>query len=154
MFAQTQIIGRLGQDADVRYMPSGAPVANFSVATDEKWKDKQGQQQERTTWYRCALFGPVVEALEQYLKKGQLVFCEGIMQERTWQDRDGNERKSWELKVNTVKLLGGRSQGSQASGGGIPNSSAPPPASSSGSGQIPGAGTPPAADDFDDDIPF
>lgn len=137
-------------------MPSGGAVANFSVATDEKWKDKQtGEQKERTTWYRCALFGPIVEKISQYLSKGQLVFAEGIMHERKWTDQQGVERYSWEMKVDTIKLLGGRQGSSGAAGG--PGGQIPGgqqgQGGSSGSGQIPGAGAPPS-DDFDDDIPF
>lgn len=108
MFAQTQIIGRLGKDPETRYTGGGAAVTNFSVATDETWKDNAGEKKTRTTWYKVVAWKKLAEICQQYLHKGDLVFLSGRMQEREWEDKSGAKRTSWELVAETMKMLGGR----------------------------------------------
>ena len=139
------IVGNLGQDPDTRYMPSGGAVTNFTVATNESWKDKQtGEQKDRTEWHKVAMFGRLAEISAEYLKKGSQVYIEGKLRTRKWQDRDGNDRYTTEIIADEMRMLGGRGGGSAPMGGGDPG-----PGSSGGSG-----GSAPPADDFDDDIPF
>lgn len=107
-FHQTIVVGHLGRDPETRYLPSGDAVANFSVAVTEKWKSKEGDKKESTTWYRINAFGKLAEICGQYLAKGSQVMIVGKMQERAWQDKDGQERKSWELRAETMQILGGR----------------------------------------------
>ena len=118
------LIGHLGQDPDVRAMPSGSSVANLSLATNEQWRDKNtGEQQERTEWHRLALFGRLAEIAGQYLRKGAPVYVEGRLRTRKWQDRDGHDRYSTEIVVNDLQMLGGRGGTSQAG----PDRPSPPP---------------------------
>ena len=102
MYHRTEIIGRVGKDPEVRYTSTGQAVANFSVAVTEKFKDK-----EHTTWYSVQVWGKLAELAGEYVTKGMLIFIEGRMNEREWEDRDGNKRRSWELIGNTMKFLGG-----------------------------------------------
>ncbi len=134
------IVGNLGQDPDTRYMPSGGAVTNFTVATNESWKDKQtGEQKDRTEWHKVAMFGRLAEISAEYLRKGSQVYIEGKLRTRKWQDRDGNDRYTTEIIADEMQMLGGRGGGSAPMGGGDPG---------------PGSKPPPPADDFDDDIPF
>ena len=92
------IIGNLGQDPEIKYTQSGSPVANLSVATSERWKDKNtGEQKEQTEWHRVVVFGRLAEIAEQYLKKGSKVFIEGKIQTRDWEDADGNKKYTTEV---------------------------------------------------------
>ncbi len=137
------LVGHLGQDPEVRSMPSGSSVANLSLATNEQWRDKNtGEQQERTEWHRLALFGRLAEIAGQYLRKGAPVYVEGRLRTRKWQDRDGHDRYSTEIVVNELQMLGGRGSTSQAD----PDRPAPPAESRD----------PASRPDmpFDDDIPF
>ncbi len=137
------LVGHLGQDPDVRSMPSGSSVANLSLATNEQWRDKNtGEQQERTEWHRLALFGRLADIAGQYLRKGAPVYVEGRLRTRKWQDRDGHDRYSTEIVVNDLQMLGGRGGTSQA-GPDRPS----PPAESRGPASRPDM-------PFDDDIPF
>src|SRR5881392_2033426 len=101
------LIGRLGSDPEIRYTPSGAAVANFSVATNEVWNDKQGQKQERTEWHRVVVWGKLAELCNQYLQKGREAYLEGRLQTRQWQDKDGNTKYTTEVHAQTVQFLGG-----------------------------------------------
>lgn len=112
------IIGNLGSDPDVRYTQSGVPVASFRVATTERWKDKQGQMQEQTEWHSCNVWGKLAEICGEYLKKGSKVYVEGSIHTRKWQDQDGKDRFSTEIKVREMKMLDGKRQESGGSGGG------------------------------------
>ena len=138
------IVGNLGQDPETRYMPSGSAVTNFTVATNESWKDKQtGEPKDRTEWHRIAMFGRLAEVAAEYLRKGSQVYIEGKLRTRKWQDRDGKDRYTTEIIADEMQMLGGRG------GGSAPMSSDSEPAN------VPaGAPPPPPADDFDDDIPF
>lgn len=100
------LIGRLGQNPEIRYTPSGAAVANFSVATHESWTDKSGQRQEKTEWHRIVVWGKTAENCNQYLAKGRQVYVEGRLQTRQWQDKDGQTKYTTEVQAQTVQFLG------------------------------------------------
>ena len=102
------LVGRLGQNPEVRYTPSGAAVANFSVATNENWTDKQGQKQERTEWHRVVVWGKLAELCNQYLAKGRQVYLEGRLQTREWEDKAGVKKHTTEVHAQTVQFLGGQ----------------------------------------------
>ena len=101
-------MGRLGQDPELKYTPSGAAVCNFSLATSENWTDKSGQKQERTEWHRIVVWGKLAELCNQYLAKGRQAYVEGRIQTRSWDDKDGNKRYTTEINANTVQFIGGR----------------------------------------------
>ncbi len=100
------LVGRLGQNPEVRYTPSGAAVANFSLATNENWIDKSGQKQEKTEWHRIVVWGKTAENCNQYLAKGRQVYVEGKLQTRQWQDKDGQTKYTTEVQAQTVQFLG------------------------------------------------
>ncbi len=106
------IVGRLGQDPELKYTPSGAAVCNFSVATSENWSDRDGQRQERTEWHRIVVWGKQAENCNQYLAKGRQVYLEGSLQTRSWEAKEGGKRYTTEIIARTVQFLGGNSQGS------------------------------------------
>lgn len=101
------LVGNLGRDAELRYTPGGAAVCNFSVATTEVWNDKSGQKQEKTEWHKVTLWGKTAEALSEYLQKGKQVYVEGRLETRKWQDKDGNDKYSTEVRADKITLLGG-----------------------------------------------
>lgn len=101
------VLGRLGGDPEVRYTPSGAAVANFNMATNESWTDKEGQKQERTEWHRIVVWGKLGELCGQYLTKGRQAFVEGRIQTRDWTDKEGNKRYTTEIIAQNVQFLGG-----------------------------------------------
>ena len=100
------LIGNLGSDPETRFTPSGAQVANFSLATSESWNDKNGQRQERTEWHRIVLWQRLAEIAGQYLKKGSKIYIEGKLQTRSWEDQQGHKRQATEIVANTMKMLG------------------------------------------------
>ena len=140
------LIGRLGRDPEVRHMPNGEAVCNFSIATSETWKDQHGQKQERTEWHNITLYRRMAEVAGQYLKKGSLVYIEGRIQSRKYTDKDGIERTAYEIIGNEMKMLGGKAEGSSESA-----NTAKPPAPPRR--QTPAAPAQPV-DDIDDDVPF
>jgi single-strand DNA-binding protein len=146
------IVGNLGQDPETRYMPSGAAVTNFTVATNESWKDKQtGEQKDRTEWHRVAMFNRLAEVAAEYLRKGSQVYIEGKLRTRKWQGQDGNDRYTTEIIADEMQMLGGRGDGGGGNfGGGKPSQGGSKP-SQGGGGNAPPQ---PGPDDFDDDIPF
>jgi single-strand DNA-binding protein len=111
------LVGRLGRDPETRYTSGGQAVANFSVATDESYKDRNGERQKRTEWHKIVVWGKQAEIAQQYLKKGSLVFIEGRIQSREWQDKEGQKRTSFEIVANNFRMLGGRGD-SMAAGAG------------------------------------
>ena len=138
------LVGNLGKDPEVRYMPNGNAVANITLATSESWKDKtSGEQQEKTEWHRIVMFRRLGEIAGEYLKKGSQVYIEGKLQTRKWQDNSGNDRYTTEIVANEMQMLGSR--GGSANFGG--DSAAAPAAAASSAAPAP-------AGDFDDDIPF
>ena len=112
------LVGRLGRDPETRFTGGGQAVANFSVATDETYKDKNGERQKRTEWHKIVVWGKQAEIAQQYLKKGSLVFIEGRIQSREWQDKEGQKRTSFEIVASNFRMLGGRGDGAPGSGGG------------------------------------
>ncbi|MDQ6618385.1 MAG: single-stranded DNA-binding protein [Pseudomonadota bacterium] len=152
------LIGNLGADPETRFLPSGEAVCNIRIATTEKWKDRaSGETKEATEWHRISLFGRQAEVAGEYLKKGSAVYIEGRIQTRKWQDKEGKDQYTTEVRADRMQLLGGRggSGGDTefASGGGAPSrSNTAGPATRGGSAQ--GGAKKPATDDFDDDIPF
>ena len=147
------LVGNLGKDPEVRYMPSGGAVANLTIATSETWKDKQsGQNQEKTDWHRVVMFNRLGEIAGEYLKKGSQVYIEGKLQTRKWQDQQGQDKYTTEIVANEMQMLGGRSGGAQAGGQQYqqPQQQAPAQQPQQAPQQNNNAGF----DDFDDDIPF
>jgi single-strand DNA-binding protein len=145
------IVGHLGKEVESRYLPSGDAVANFSVAVSESWKDKNsGEKRENTTWFRVNAFGKLAEICSQYLVKGSSVLIEGKMQARDWEDKDGNKRQSWELKADSMQMLGSKPSG------GSGDQPAPEPRRAPASNPAQGQAKKPSPnfDDLDDDIPF
>jgi single-strand DNA-binding protein len=162
------LVGNIGKDPEVRYMPSGDAMVNLTVATTDNWKDKEGQKQERTEWHRVSIFGKLAEIAGQYLKKGSQVYFEGSLKTRKWQNKEGQDQYTTEIIADKMQMLGGRSGDSQSpsnsnqgtggrqsnSGGGGGNYQ--PPAQSN---ESPGHRPQPQSshgfeDDFSDDIPF
>ena len=135
------LVGNLGGDPEVRYMPNGNAACNVSLATSESWKDKQtGEQKERTEWHNLSFYRRLAEIAGEYLRKGSQVYVEGRLQTRKWQDKNGNDRYTTEIIVNEMQML-------DSKGGGSTGFTSEQPAQSS-------AASAPSNDDFDDDIPF
>ncbi len=110
------LVGNLGNDPEIRYMPNGGAVANITIATSESWRDKQtGEQREKTEWHRVSLFGKLAEVAGEYLRKGSQVYIEGQLQTRKWQDQQGQDRYTTEVVVQgfngVMQMLGGKAQG-------------------------------------------
>ena len=149
------LVGNLGKDPEVRYMPNGNAVANITLATSESWKDKtSGEQQEKTEWHRVVMFRRLGEIAGEYLKKGSQVYIEGKLQTRKWQDNSGNDRYTTEIVASEMQMLGGRGGGGSA---GFSSDSAPSqsaPSQSAPSQSAPAPATAAAGCEFDDDIPF
>ena len=147
------LIGNLGRDPEVRYMPSGDAVANITIATTETWKDKGGEKQEQTEWHRVAMFGKTAEIAGEYLKKGSQVYIEGKLQTRKWTDKEGQERYTTEIRADRMQMLGSRSGGSERMA--PPEDDAPPRANAAAPAKKPAAtGKGGGFDDIEDDIPF
>ncbi|MCG8380942.1 MAG: single-stranded DNA-binding protein [Gammaproteobacteria bacterium] len=141
------IVGNLGNDPEMRYMPSGSAVANLSVATTDSWKDKQtGQNQEQTEWHRVVFFNRLAEIAGEYLRKGSQVYIEGSLRTRKWTDKSGNDRYTTEIVGRDLQMLGGR--GSEGAGAQASNAPYTPPAQKN---DMPASGSDAG---FDDDIPF
>lgn len=157
------IVGRLGQDPEVRYAPSGAAFANLSVATSEQWRDKQtGEQKEQTEWHRVVLSGKLAEVAGEYLRKGAEVYLEGKLRTRKWTDQSGVEKYTTEVLVGvggTMQMLGGRQESGSQKGNAHQQSGGwgktqTPPAGSQSQQQHKASSTNEPPPDFDDDIPF
>ena len=113
--AKVSIIGNLGRDAELRYLPSGLAVLDFSIAANERWTDRNGQQQENTTWFRISVFGKQADVLKQYLTRGKQVYIDGRLRMNEYTDRNGEKRFSLDVKADTVQLLGSRGAGEDRS---------------------------------------
>ena len=171
------IVGNLGRDPEMRTFPSGDRVANVTVATTDKWKDKQsGEMKEATEWHRIVFNGRLAEIAGEYLRKGSQVYVEGSLRTRKWTDKDGIEKYTTEIRADQMQMLGSRqgmggggAGGGGGSGGGgggsfegddggydsAPRRSAPPARAPAPAAQRPAAGKPSSGfDDMDDDIPF
>lgn len=141
MFNKVLLIGNLGADPDMRYLPSGEAIANFRMATTEKFKDKTGAMKEETEWHRISFFGRQAETIGQYLKKGSLIHVEGKIRTRKWQDKEGKDQYTTEIKGTDYKMLGSRGGESQSA----------PPADSQAPASAPAQAN---GGKLDDDIPF
>lgn len=172
------LLGNVGADPDVRFLPSGNPVCNLRIATSETWKDKQtGERQEKTEWHSIVVFNKLAEIVQQYVHKGSKLYIEGKLQTRKWQAQDGTDRYSTEIVANDIQMLDSRSDGGQQQGGYQNQQQAPQQQrpmnqgqhqqrqqpnnyqnAQNGVGQQQGSphGAPPASgfDDFNDEIPF
>ncbi len=163
------LVGNLGKDPETRYAPNGDAICNITVATTDSWKDKAtGEKKEMTKWHRVAFFGRLAEIAGQYLRKGSAVYVEGSLRTRKWQDKDGNDRYTTEIRADQMQMLGSR-QGSGGGGGGesygggggddfdqAPRQSAPRQAPQRPAPSAPQS-APPSSGGFggmDDDIPF
>jgi single-strand DNA-binding protein len=138
------LIGRLGKDPELKYTPSGAPVVNFSLATDESFKDRSGEQQNRTEWHRIVAWGKLAEICGEYLTKGKQVYIEGSIRSRQWEDQSGNKRTAYEIVARQMTMLGSRAESERAATERTPSdrpAAAPPEA-------------PPEPEITDEDIPF
>ena len=145
------LIGNLGKDPEVRYMPSGGAVANVTLATSETWKDKQsGENQERTEWHNVVFFNRLAEIAGEYLKKGSKVYVEGSLRTRKWQDKNGQDRYTTEIVAAEMQMLDGRGAG--GAGGGSMGGGRDTGSSNAGPSSKNESAAP--AGDFDDDIPF
>lgn len=143
---KAMVIGRLGQDPEVRYTQSNTAVATLSVATSERYKDRNGEQQESTEWHRIVCFGRLAEICQQYLKKGSLAYFEGPIQTRSWEDKDGQKRYTTEIKALNMQMLDSRGGNGGGQQGGDQSQQSPQPAKSV---EIDNN-----FDDMDDDLPF
>jgi len=144
------LVGNLGQDPEIKYMPSGQAVCNITIATTESWKDKtSGEKVEKTEWHRIVFFRRLAEIAGEYLRKGSQVYVEGRLQTRKWQDQSGNDRYTTEIVANEMQMLGSRGSSGNFD-------TAPPPDTSSSSSSAPNAAPARKADEnfVDDDIPF
>ena len=121
------LIGNLGADPEIRYTPSGMAVANFNIATSEKWTTKEGQKEDRTEWHKIVTFGKLAEICGEYLAKGRPVYLEGRIQTRQWEDRDGNKRYTTEIVANQMQMLGGKGDRDTSAGAGPSTAEKPPP---------------------------
>jgi single-strand DNA-binding protein len=149
------IVGNLGADPETRYLPSGEAVTNIRVATTDKWKDKQsGEMKEATEWHRISFFGRQAEIAGEYLKKGSQVYVEGSLRTRKWQDKEGQDRYSTEIRADRMQMLGSRSGSGEPRG--EMRDDGPPMEGKAAAPKGAPAGKKPAGkfDDLEDDIPF
>src|SRR5579872_3269041 len=144
------LVGNLGRDAELRYTPGGAAVATLNMATTEVWNDKAGQRQEKTEWHRVVLWGKSAESLSEYLTKGKQIYVEGRLQTRKWQDKDGNDKYSTEIRSDRIVLLSG---GGGGGGGARQQRPAGAGAHAGGGDHMEPMGEP-VSELTDDDIPF
>jgi single-strand DNA-binding protein len=141
------LVGRLGRDPETRYTSGGQAVCNFTMATDETYKDRAGERQKRTEWHRIVVWGKQAEIAQQYLHKGSLIFLEGRIQTRQWDDREGQKRTTVEIVANNFRMLGGRGDNA---GAGAPGPGSDADAHAPG----PGPEETPTPEVSDEDIPF
>lgn len=148
------LIGNLGRDPEVRYLPSGSAVCNLRLATTESWKDKaSGEKKELTEWHSVVLFDKLAEIAGEYLRKGRSVYIEGRLQTRKWQDKEtGADRYSTEVRGDVMQMLGSREGGGM--GGGDDSGEAPARSSAKPAAKAPAAAGADPYDSFEDDVPF
>ena len=154
------LVGNLGRDPEVRFMPNGEAVCNFSIATTDSWKDKSGQKQERSEWHNIVMYRKLAEIAGEYLKKGRPVYVEGRLQTRKWQTKEGQDRYTTEIIADQMQMLGGRDGGGSNTYEAMDeDQSMPSPSQQSAARptQTAPASAPASGGDFDafeDDIPF
>ncbi len=142
------LIGRLGKDPDLRYTPNGTAVASFTLATNERWTNQEGQSNERTTWHNIVVWGKQAELAKEYLRKGRQVYLEGRIQNRTYDDREGNKRFVSEVVVQNMQFLGSWEEGAPESVSVPGEAAVPEPKQAEQPPDPAGAGS------NDDDLPF
>lgn len=146
------LVGRVGKDPECRYTASGDAVCNLSLATSESWKDKStGEKKEATEWHRISFFGKLAEIASEYVKKGSLLYIEGRIKTRKWQDKDGQDRYTTEIQADTMKMLGGKPDGQRPAN---QQDDGYEPATQRHAGGQPANKPKPSFDDLGDDIPF
>src|ERR1044072_4675170 len=129
---KVMLVGNLGKDPESRFLPDGGAVCNFSVATKDKWKDKSGEQQERTEWHRISTFAKLAEICGEYLKKGSQVYIEGRLQTRKWQDKEGQDRYTTEIVADRMQMLGSRAGSGEPRAEPMARAGEPKPAAAGG----------------------
>jgi single-strand DNA-binding protein len=145
------IVGNLGRDPEIKTFPSGDKVANVTIATTGRWKDKQtGEMKEATEWHRVVFNGKLADVVGQYLRKGSQVYVEGSLKTRSW-EKDGVKQYATEIRADQMQMLGGKADGSAAAGGGAPAQRAPAPAAARAPAAAPAGG---GFDGDDSDVPF
>jgi single-strand DNA-binding protein len=144
------LIGRLGKDPEVKYTPSGAPVAKFSLATDEVFKDRSGEQQKHTEWHNIVAWNKLAEICGEYLTKGKLVYIEGRIRSRQWEDQAGNKRTAYEIIALGMQMLGSKAESDRAAAA----AAAPPPAEHAPVEKPSAPEPPPEPEITDEDVPF
>jgi len=145
------LVGRLGRDPEVKYTPSGAPVAKFSLATDETFKDRSGEQQKHTEWHNIVAWNKLAEICGEYLTKGKLVYIEGSIRSRQWEDQAGNKRTSYDIIARSMQMLGSKAESERAA----TTTTGPSPMPDRTPVEKPLAPEPPAEPEItDEDVPF
>lgn len=147
------LVGRLGKDPELKYTPSGAPVAKFSLATDESFKDRTGEKQNRTEWHNIVAWNKLAEICGEYLTKGKLIYIEGSIRSRQWQDQSGNKRTSYEIIANQMQMLGSKGDSERMAAASVdrPAPERPAPAPPPPPAESPSPSEPEISDE---DIPF
>lgn len=152
------LVGHLGKDPETRYMPNGDAITNATLATSESWKDKQtGEKKEQTEWHRLVFYRKLAEIAGKYLRKGSMIYIEGSLKTRKWQDKDGQDRYTTEITVNEMTMLGGRGDAGGGQSSGEPQQRQQqqrPQGNGGGQQQRQSAPQSRGFDDFEDDIPF
>ena len=144
------LIGRLGKDPEVKYTPSGAPMAKFSLATDEVFKDRSGEQQKRTEWHNIVAWNKLAEICGEYLTKGKQVYIEGSIRSRQWEDQAGNKRTAYDIVAREMKMLGSKADSDRAAAA----AAAVPPAERAPVEKPPAPEPPSESEITDEDVPF
>lgn len=150
---KAMLIGNLGQDPEIKYSANGLAICNMSIATTERYRDREGMEQEKTEWHRVVAFDRLAEICGEYLKKGSQVYFEGQIQTRQWQDNDGNTRYSTEIRARDMMMLGGRS-GGDMSRPSAPSASPRPNRENPSNGASTNQDASTNYEDIDDDLPF
>jgi single-strand DNA-binding protein len=152
------LMGNLGRDPEVRFMPNGDAVCNFSIATTDSWKDKAGERQEKTEWHNIVMYRRLAEIAGEYLKKGRPVYVEGRLQTRKWQTKEGQDRYTTEIIADSMQMLGGRDSASGSDGSsqsqGNDNFDQTPQRNAPASPNTSNTNAASSFDEFEDDIPF
>jgi single-strand DNA-binding protein len=145
------LLGNLGRDPELRFLPNGDAVCNFSIATTDSWKDKAGEKQEKTEWHNIVMYRKLAEIAGEYLKKGRPVYLEGRLQTRKWQTKDGQDRYTTEIVADNMQMLGGRDAGTQSTS---KNEFNQEPKKDDSPSKTDDSSAASSFDEFEDDIPF
>jgi single-strand DNA-binding protein len=154
MLNRVTLIGNLGRDPEIRRLENGAVVAKFSLATNENYRDKSGEWQTQTEWHDIIVWRQLAERAEAQLKKGMQIYVEGKLTTRTWQDQEGNQRRTTEVVANAFRVLGRREDGGRDQTGSFPSAADEMPSSYSSSTPMPTAANDTGAPQAEDDLPF